>query len=130
MQHQGHGTGVGGQGPRAQRATGCRQIRPLALDIENMNDRPYLKRHVGPEITSAMTAIACEVKRQTGVPVGVQAGYAAALSKIVRRYVAVPLVVGVDLFNEPSAGKCPGLDVAPYRARVKSMILSWLTKHS
>ena len=43
-----------------------------ALGLENMHDRPYLKGKVGPEITAAMTAIAREVKRETGLVVGVQ----------------------------------------------------------
>jgi membrane complex biogenesis BtpA family protein len=43
-----------------------------ALAIENMHDRPYLKGGVGPEITAAMTALAREVKRETGLVLGVQ----------------------------------------------------------
>ncbi|MGE5833002.1 MAG: BtpA/SgcQ family protein [Acidobacteriota bacterium] len=43
-----------------------------ALAIENMHDRPYLKGGVGPEITAAMTAIAHDVKRETGLPLGIQ----------------------------------------------------------
>ena len=43
-----------------------------ALGIENMHDRPYLKGGVGPEITAAMTAVAREVKRETGLVLGVQ----------------------------------------------------------
>lgn len=43
-----------------------------ALAIENTHDRPYLKGGVGPEITAAMTAIAREVKREIGLPLGVQ----------------------------------------------------------
>jgi len=43
-----------------------------ALAIENMHDRPYLKSSVGPEITAAMTAVAREVKRETGLVLGVQ----------------------------------------------------------
>jgi uncharacterized protein len=43
-----------------------------ALAIENMHDRPYLKGGVGPEITAAMTAVAREVKRETGLPLGIQ----------------------------------------------------------
>jgi membrane complex biogenesis BtpA family protein len=43
-----------------------------ALAIENMHDRPYLKGGVGPEITAAMTVIARDVKRETGLPLGVQ----------------------------------------------------------
>jgi predicted TIM-barrel enzyme len=43
-----------------------------AVIIENMHDRPYLKGGVGPEITAAMTAIGYEVRRQTGLVLGVQ----------------------------------------------------------
>jgi uncharacterized protein len=43
-----------------------------AVALENMHDRPYLKGGVGPEITAAMTAIAREVKRETGLVLGVQ----------------------------------------------------------
>jgi uncharacterized protein len=43
-----------------------------ALAIENMHDRPYLKAGVGPEITAAMTALAREVKRETGLVLGIQ----------------------------------------------------------
>jgi len=43
-----------------------------ALAIENMHDRPYLKGGVGPEITAAMTAIARDVKRETGLVLGIQ----------------------------------------------------------
>lgn len=43
-----------------------------ALAIENMHDRPYLKGGVGAEITAAMTAVAREVKRETGLPLGIQ----------------------------------------------------------
>ena len=43
-----------------------------ALAIENMHDRPYLKGGVGPEITAAMTAIARDVKHETGLPLGIQ----------------------------------------------------------
>src|SRR5687767_9082849 len=40
--------------------------------VENMHDVPYLRGEVGPEIVAAMTAIAVEVKRECGLPVGVQ----------------------------------------------------------
>src|SRR5262245_42098225 len=43
-----------------------------AVILENMHDRPYLKRSVGPEITAAMTAIGREVKRESGLVLGVQ----------------------------------------------------------
>src|SRR5215203_1467429 len=40
--------------------------------IENMHDVPYLRGEVGPEIVAAMTAIGTEVKRECGLPLGVQ----------------------------------------------------------
>jgi membrane complex biogenesis BtpA family protein len=43
-----------------------------ALILENMHDRPYLKGGVGPEITAAMTALAREAKRETGLAIGIQ----------------------------------------------------------
>jgi membrane complex biogenesis BtpA family protein len=42
------------------------------LMIENMHDVPYLRSEVGPEIVAAMTAIGREVKRECGLPVGIQ----------------------------------------------------------
>jgi membrane complex biogenesis BtpA family protein len=43
-----------------------------ALALENMHDRPYLKGGVGPEVTAAMTAVAREIKRETGMVLGIQ----------------------------------------------------------
>ncbi len=43
-----------------------------AIMIENMHDRPYLNRIVGPEIVSAMTAIAVELRRKMNLPLGIQ----------------------------------------------------------
>jgi len=40
--------------------------------IENMHDRPYLKRSVGPEIVAALAVIGREVRRASGLPLGVQ----------------------------------------------------------
>lgn len=40
--------------------------------LENMHDRPYLPGSVGPEIVAAMTAAAREVRREAGLPMGVQ----------------------------------------------------------
>jgi membrane complex biogenesis BtpA family protein len=42
------------------------------LMVENMHDRPYLKRAVGPEIVAAMAVVGREVRRATGLPLGVQ----------------------------------------------------------
>lgn len=43
-----------------------------ALLVENMGDRPYLNRGVGPEVTAAVAVAAREVARATGLPVGIQ----------------------------------------------------------
>ena len=43
-----------------------------AVAIENMHDRPYLKGGVGPEVTAAMAVIGRDIKRETGLPLGVQ----------------------------------------------------------
>ena len=43
-----------------------------AIAIENMHDVPYLKRKVGPEITSLMSVIGYEVKNLTNLPCGIQ----------------------------------------------------------
>ncbi|MBI5764676.1 MAG: BtpA/SgcQ family protein [Planctomycetes bacterium] len=40
--------------------------------LENMHDTPYLNRHVGPEIVSAMTAICAAVRAAVSLPLGVQ----------------------------------------------------------
>ncbi len=42
------------------------------LMIENMHDRPYLKGAVGPEVVAAMTVVAREARRASGLPLGVQ----------------------------------------------------------
>ena len=42
------------------------------LLIENMHDVPYLKEHVGPEITAAMTAVGIAVRQVSDLPLGVQ----------------------------------------------------------
>ena len=62
-----------------------------ALAIENMHDRPYLKGGVGPEITAAMTAIARDVKRETGLVLGIQ-----VLAGANREAIAVAHASGAD----------------------------------
>ena len=43
------------------------------LMVENMHDRPYLRRGVGPEVVAAMTAIASAVRREVPqLPLGIQ----------------------------------------------------------
>ncbi len=43
-----------------------------AIMVENMHDRPYLLREVGPEITASMAAVLDVVHRAVDVPIGVQ----------------------------------------------------------
>jgi membrane complex biogenesis BtpA family protein len=43
------------------------------LMVENMHDRPYLRRVVGPETVAAMTVVAAAVRREVpGLPLGIQ----------------------------------------------------------
>ena len=49
-----------------------RQAGFNGLMIENMHDRPYLKGGVGPEVVAAMAAVARQVRRESGLPLGVQ----------------------------------------------------------
>src|SRR6187402_1831775 len=43
------------------------------LMVENMHDRPYLRRVVGPETVAAMTVVASAVRREVpDLPLGVQ----------------------------------------------------------
>ena len=40
--------------------------------IENMHDVPYMKGHVGPEITAGMTVVAKAIREAVCLPLGVQ----------------------------------------------------------
>lgn len=62
-----------------------------AVAIENIHDRPFLKGRVGPEITAAMTIVAREVKRETGLVLGVQ-----VLAAANREALAVAHAAGAD----------------------------------
>jgi hypothetical protein len=62
-----------------------------ALALENMHDRPYLKSGVGPEITAAITAMAREVKRETGLVLGIQ-----VLAAANREALAIALACGAE----------------------------------
>jgi uncharacterized protein len=62
-----------------------------AVGIENMHDRPYLKGGVGPEITAAMTVLAREIKRETGLVLGIQ-----VLAAANREALAVAHASGAD----------------------------------
>ena len=69
-----------------------------ALAIENMHDRPYLKGGVGPEITAAMTAIARDVKRETGAVLGIQVLAAANREALAVAYASSADFVRVEGF--------------------------------
>jgi hypothetical protein len=60
-----------------------------AVMVENMHDRPYLKRAVGPEVVAAMTAVAAAVRREIALPLGVQ-----VLSGANREALAIAHAVG------------------------------------
>ena len=62
-----------------------------ALALENTHDRPYLKAGAGPEITAAMTAVAREVRRETGLPLGIQ-----VLAAANREAIAIAHASGAD----------------------------------
>jgi len=55
-----------------EEATLYQSLGIKVLMIENMHDVPYLNRNVGPEITSMMTVILYEIKRQIDLPLGIQ----------------------------------------------------------
>ena len=65
-----------------------------AIMIENMHDRPYLNRNAGPEIVSAMTAIASEIKQAFKIPLGIQ-----ILAGANKEALAVALATGCDFIR-------------------------------
>ena len=72
---------------------------------------------VYPNTTAGANRAECDFfadRREPGVPIGPQAGYIAAWTHIAHRYATNRLVVAADLFNEPSSGNCPGLDVTTF----------------
>ena len=94
-----------------------------ALALENMHDRPYLKGGVGPEITSVMTVLAREVKRETGLVVGIQVlaaanreALAAALSSGAE-FVRVEGFVFAHVADEGIVESCAG-ELLRYRRRI------------
>jgi len=64
------------------------------LILENMHDRPYLCRRVGPEIVAAMTRVALAVRREVSVPLGVQ-----VLAGANREALAVALAAGATFIR-------------------------------
>lgn len=65
-----------------------------AIMIENMHDRPYLNRKVGPEIVAAMTAVSCELRKLISVPLGIQ-----ILAGANNEALAVALAAGLDFIR-------------------------------
>ena len=61
------------------------------IAIENMHDIPYLRGGVGPEVTAAMTAVACAVRQAVKVPCGIQ-----ILAGANREALAVALAAGLQ----------------------------------
>jgi membrane complex biogenesis BtpA family protein len=43
-----------------------------AIMLENMHDRPYLKRQVGPEIVASMAVVGQAIQAESGLPTGIQ----------------------------------------------------------
>ncbi len=65
-----------------------------AIMIENMHDRPYLNRKVGPEITAAMTAVAFELRKTLKLPLGIQ-----ILAGANKEALSVALAAGFDFIR-------------------------------
>jgi membrane complex biogenesis BtpA family protein len=65
-----------------------------ALAIENMHDRPYLRRAVGPEVVAAMTAAATAVRREVPLPLGIQ-----VLAGANREALAIALASGASFIR-------------------------------
>lgn len=65
-----------------------------AIMIENMHDRPYLNRKVGSEIVAAMTAVACRLRQEVSVPLGIQ-----ILAGANKEALAVALAAGFDFIR-------------------------------
>lgn len=65
-----------------------------AVMIENMHDRPYLRRNVGPEIVAGMSAVLDAIRRAVDVPIGVQ-----VLAGANKEALAVALVGGASFIR-------------------------------
>ena len=65
-----------------------------AVMIENMHDRPYLNRNVGPEVVAAMTSFAVEIRKAFQIPLGIQ-----ILAGANKEALAVALAAGFDFIR-------------------------------
>ncbi len=69
----------------------CASAGVDGLILENMADRPYLNRAVGPEVCALMAVAAAAVRQQSGLPCGVQ-----VLAGANREALAIALAAGLD----------------------------------
>jgi len=65
-----------------------------AIMIENMHDRPYLNRIVGPEVIAAMATVACNVRKKVSLPLGIQ-----VLAGANKEALAIALAAGFDFIR-------------------------------
>jgi len=68
------------------------------LILENTFDRPYLRGAAGPEIVSAMTAIAVEIRRACSLPLGIQILAGANLAAMAAAHASGAAFVRVEGF--------------------------------
>lgn len=81
----------------ARALTDAQKLEENGVDsilIENMHDRPYLNRVVGPEIVAAVTAVAINLKKQSKLPLGIQ-----LLAGANKQALAVALAAGFDFIR-------------------------------
>jgi len=110
-----------------------------ALAIENMHDVPYIKNDVGHEISAMMTVIGRAIKKETGLPCGIQ-----ILSSANRAALAVAKAANLDfiraegfvyghLADEGYIDSCAG-DLLRYRKQINAESVAVFTdikkKHS
>lgn len=65
-----------------------------AIMIENMHDRPYINRKVGPEIVASMTAVALSLRKAVQLPLGIQ-----ILAGANQEALSVALAAGFDFIR-------------------------------
>jgi membrane complex biogenesis BtpA family protein len=110
-----------------------------ALAIENMHDVPYIKNNVGHEISAMMTVIGHTIKKETGLPCGIQ-----ILSSANRAALAVAKAANLDFIraegfvyghvaDEGYIDSCAG-DLLRYRKQINAEHIAVFTdikkKHS
>jgi membrane complex biogenesis BtpA family protein len=116
------GTPLGGRAVREIATLAAEEARLLAsfgldaLMIENMHDRPYLRQSVGPEVISAMSAVAAAVREAVDLPLGIQ-----ILAGANREALAVAATAGASFIRAENfvfahvadEGLMPDADAAP-----------------